>query len=194
MGLEFKAKERRRLTPGVHLVTIKDLYIARERKPPALPLVFTDPTTGEEYGAVEMVFMDKSSTGIKEKFLLGDRQRWVLDKLLDAIDRRPPAGEQIDVERVKGCKLWVVVARCILYDKELMRTENDGTPTWYPKLLPVFYPAAGERPMLKGNPQDNEGICGEEFTIHQDSVLGLFNPTPNYVSREDLPQEGFGKL
>lgn len=186
----IKAKEnKRRLTPGVHLVSIKDIYIARGRDSMSLPLEFTDKQTGEKYGAIEILFMDKDSVGIKNQFLLGDKHLWILDKLIRAAGL--PTGEPINKEVAVGRKVWIVIARCILYENQIMRIENNE-PAWFPKMLPDFFPGDLERPMLMGNPQDNEGKCGPDFTIHKDNVLGIFTPTPIYVSQYNLPTEGFG--
>lgn len=186
----IKAKEnKRRLTPGVHLVSIKDIYIARGKDALSLPLEFTDKESGEKYGAIEILFMDKDNVGIKNQFMLGDKHLWILDKLILAAGL--PVGEPIDKEVAIGRKVWVVIARCILYENQIMRVENNE-PAWFPKMLPEFFPGDQERPMLKGNPQDNNGVCGTEFTIHKDSKLGIFTPAPNYISPYNLPTEGFG--
>lgn len=190
MGLEFKAKDERRLAPGVHLVSIKDISIARQRGDMALPLQFTDPQTGEEYGAIEILFMDSQKTGLKERFYLGEKHQWILNNLVKAIGFAP--GETIDKDRAIGCKLWVAVAQCLMYENQIIRVDHTGAPVWYPKMLPEFWSSTEPRPMLKGNPQDNHGICGEEFRLHQDSKIGFFTPTPQYISRQDLPDEGFG--
>jgi len=192
--MEFRAKDRKkRLQPGVHLVTIKDVYIAREKGGAELPLAFSDPKTGEEYGAIEIVFMDHTQTGIIEKFLLGSRQIWVLNKLLKSIDALPAQGEQIDKELIVGKKVWIVIARCLVYENQIVRIDKDtNLPMWFPKMIPDFFHASSERPMLAGNPQDNGGAVGPQFTMHQDSKLGMFDPTPSYISTNDLPREGFG--
>lgn len=185
-----KAKDKRRLQPGVHFVSIKGINIARNRTT-MMPLEFTDKKTGEKYGAIEVVFMDKEQTGIVDKFLLGSRHEWILKKLMKAINL--PWGA--DAQEAVGKKLWIVVACCFVYENQVIRTDQKtGMPMWFPKLLPEFFPANEERPSLKGNPQDNNGVAGPEFTLHQDSVLGIFTPTPNYISSTDLPEEGFGEL
>lgn len=186
----IKAKEnKRRLTPGVHLVSIKDIYIARGKDQMAMPLEFTDRETGEKYGAIEILFMDKDNVGIKNQFYLGDKHLWILDKLILAAGL--PVCEPIDKEVAVGRKVWIVVARCILYENQIMRIENNE-PAWFPKMLPEFFSGDEERPTLKGNPQDNNGVCGAEFTIHKDNILGIFTPSPSYVSQYNLPTEGFG--
>lgn len=185
----FKAKEKRRLTPGVHLVSIKDIYIARQGGENGMPLSYTDRNTGEEYGAIEIVFMNPENTGIREKFYLGSRQIWVLNNLIRAIGFME--GESIDKKRAVGCKLWIVVAKAYVYDNQIIRQDPSGELVWFPKLLPEFFPATQDRPILKGNPQDNNGKCGDEFIIHWDSHSGQFNPSPNYIG-EDLQSERFG--
>lgn len=191
----IKAKEKRRLAPGVHLVSVKDISIARERsrtpRDLGLPLEFVDKETGEKYGAIEVLFMDKDSVGVKERFCLGDKHQWILMRLRIALGL--PTEGQIDVAQALNRKLWVVIARCIMYENQIMRTDSNG-PVWFPKMLPEYFPASEDRPMLKGNPQDNEGKCGYEFTLHQDNKLGLFTPAPNYISPYDLPTEGFGSF
>lgn len=191
----IKAKDnKRRLTPGVHLVTIKDICIARHRPDkgiPGMPIEVVDSATGEAYGAIEVLMMDKDKVGIWERFYLGEKQQWIMDRFVQAIGFAP--GEPIPEGEAIGRKLWIAVAQCMQYENEIIRTDHVGAPIWYPKLLPQFWPGDQQKPVVKGNPQDNMGICGPEFRLHQDNKIGFFTPTPNYVSPTDLPQ-GFGQI
>lgn len=183
----LKMKPKKILEPGIHLVTIKDISVVRDSN--GKPVSWLDPDDGNAPAGMQRVlFMGKSQFGIEADFWTGKSHIPRINALCEAIKVTRP----VHKDAVVGQKLFIMVMQCYLFDNGVPRLDAEGKHQYQSKVVHRFW-VAGERPSVKGNPQDNDGVASGDFLWHYDNGK-YFQPIPQQETlAEETKIERFGE-
>lgn len=172
-------KPKKILAPGLHLVTIKDVsaVMAKDSKVPASWIDVDD--HDKPKGAMRVLFMGKNQFGIEHDFWLGKSRLKSSNAMCVAIGVTPP----VHKDTVIGKKLYVLVAKVLVFDNGVSRINGDKTQVCFSKLIAENFWSAGKRPEISGDPEMNGGECSGEFLWHWDSGKYFPSPLGNYVNK-----------
>jgi hypothetical protein len=175
----LQAKLKKILEPGIHLATIKNVSVVKDAK--GNPASWIDPATGQPTGSLRVLFMGKNGYGIEYDFWLGKAHLKKITALTDALQLKTLP---VPKEDVIGRKLFVMVFQVLFFDGQLPRLDANGKQVSMPKLMPRFWIASAQPPVVEGNPQTNGGVASGDFLWHW-SEGKYFQPNIVTESKEE---------
>lgn len=141
----IKVKQHKQFSVGLHLVTIKDIRLARKYNKNGSLEIIADKETGE-CKAIEVIFENDKKKLYSGIFWLSENGRWLINNLcktvnVDNTNRQPNKSELI------GKSLWIIVAGVYKVINGIRIEPNYDT-----QLVYKFFPNLGSRPALTGDP------------------------------------------
>lgn len=133
----------RRLGAGVHLVSIVSITYARNFDGSLLE-------NRNSENALEVKFKNQEGYDINGRFWLSVQSEWILEAFYKAVNVN--VDQKIDVEEMKGRRLWICVA-----EKRITKNQNTATyfevlPRFMKVIDPTVKPSIAGDPLREGNP------------------------------------------
>lgn len=155
--MKITAPSKKILSPGLQLVTIKACHAVRGDSNALASWI--DPATGNPTGSMRVLFMGKNNFGIEHDFWLGKAHLPRIEMLGKAIGVSFPAHK----DAVIGKKVWVLIAKVLVFNNGVPQMNDDGTQASFSKLIPTHFYSPNAQVVLEGDPQHDNGVAGGEF-------------------------------
>lgn len=172
---------------GVHLVKVMDVKLGKPTK--------------EGFPGHEYTFGNKDKKVIDKVFYFNNepnnpakkcKAEWVYAKLKAAIGIE--AGKSIPKAQIVGKKLYIVVAKVELIDKDKKPIMNkNGNPTVFSEMLAEFYPyvEGQSKPAIEGDPEKNGGVPSGKFhemRLGKDKVAAVTQTDAGFEDSSVVPE------
>jgi len=155
---------RQEIPAGIHLVTITEVKAAK--------INGRQIADKEQNPAVDFIFKDAEGKRSVFRYFKSQKNRWMLEQLLKAIQLDPLAATKgKDFLRKQ---LYIVVANEYWFENGYPVTDFYGKPLFYPVMTNKFFPyneSNPQCPVLDGDPAHNSGYCSGIFRKEKNTIV-----------------------